>query len=124
MEKTLQILEKLTDDELVEIINIINSYDGSFENLSFFYNDDEFLENFFKTKEDAVRAFLYGDGIRAYNSDYVKFNAYGNVEAVYIGNLAKEIREDYLYDIASWLTGNTGYISIGADFDDKNENAC
>lgn len=63
-----------------ELICAINSYDGSLDELSYYYNDDDFFNMMFGTNVlDAVRAVCYGD--YNYSDDYVRFDAYGNLES-------------------------------------------
>lgn len=60
--------------------NLINCFNGSLEYLEVFENDEEFFKIFFKDNIlEAVRSVCYGD--YNYNDDYVKFNAYGNLES-------------------------------------------
>lgn len=72
----------MNDGELLkQTVNELNSWDGSFENLQFYENDEDFFETYFQGKPmEAVRATHYGD--YRYNDDYVKFNGYGNLESM------------------------------------------
>ena len=64
-----------------DLVCAINSYDGSLDEISYYYNDDDFFAMAFGTNVlDAVRAVCYGD--YNYSDDYVRFNAYGNLESV------------------------------------------
>ena len=68
-------------EETFELVNIINSYDGSMPCIEYFYNDEEFFNIFFGINTmDAVRAVCFGD--YRYNDDFVKFDGYGNLESV------------------------------------------
>lgn len=72
--------DSITTDELIEMVRECISYDGSFEDLDYFENDEYFFNDFFQGKVDeAVRAVCYGD--YNYMDDYVKFNAYGNLDS-------------------------------------------
>lgn len=76
------LLEYLKDntDTLRELVNEANSYDGSLEDYVYYENDEYFFNEFFNNAvDDAVRAICYGD--YNYMDDYVKFNAYGNLES-------------------------------------------
>ena len=67
-------------DMAYELICAINSYDGSLDDIYYYYNDDDFFAMAFGTNVlDAVRAVCYGD--YKYSDDYVKFDAYGNLES-------------------------------------------
>ena len=63
-----------------DLVCAINSYDGSLDEISYYYNDDDFFAMAFGTNVlDAVRAVCYGD--YNYSDDYVRFDAYGNLES-------------------------------------------
>lgn len=63
----------------MDLVNEINGYDGSLENLYFQENDEEFFNAYFENKPmEAVRATTYGD--YNYTDEYVIFNAYGNLD--------------------------------------------
>lgn len=67
-------------DMAYELICVINSYDGSLDDIYYYYNDDDFFAMAFGTNVlDAVRAVCYGD--YKYSDDYVRFDAYGNLES-------------------------------------------
>lgn len=96
------IVDEITIDELGNILNDINSWDGSFEELRFEPNDEDFFNTYFENNVDeAVRAVCYGD--YNYTDEYVRFNAYGNLESLdewqvenEITSNATEIIERYL----------------------------
>lgn len=65
---------------LKDITREINGYDGSLDWLDYFENDEYFFKDmFYNRPEEAVRAVCYGD--YNYTDDYVKFNAYGNLDS-------------------------------------------
>ena len=67
-------------EEVFELVNIINSYDGSMPYIEYFYNDEEFFNIFFGINTiDAVRAVCFGD--YKFEDEFVKFNAYNNLES-------------------------------------------
>jgi hypothetical protein len=67
-------------EEIFELVNIINSYDGSMPYIEYFYNDEEFFNIFFGINTmDAVRAVCFGN--YNYSNEFVKFNAYNNLES-------------------------------------------
>jgi hypothetical protein len=96
------IVDEITFDELGNILNDINSWDGSFEELRFEPNDEDFFNTYFENRVDeAVRAVCYGE--YNYTDEYVRFNAYGNLESFdewqvenEITSYATEIIERYL----------------------------
>lgn len=96
------IVDEITIDELGNILNDINSWDGSFEELRFEHNDEDFFNTYFANRiDEAIRAVCYGD--YNYTDEYVRFNAYGNLESLdewqvenEITSNATEIIERYL----------------------------
>lgn len=93
--------EMLTYDnveKLLSIVREINSYNGRFDDIDYWENDEEFFNCFFQCKPmEAARAVYYGD--YNYMDDYVKFNAYGNLESANNFKLIDDFR-DYIDDIA------------------------
>ena len=101
MEKFEQLKNEVTFEELQEMLYDCISYDGSFEDLDYRENDEDFFETYFRTKDEVARAICYGD--YNYTDDFVRFNAYGNLESASkyqveeeIGNYREEIIEHYL----------------------------
>ena len=101
MEKFEQLKNEITFEELQEMLYDCISYDGSFEDLDYRENDEEFFEDYFRTKHEVARAICYGD--YNYMDDFVRFNAYGNLESASeyqveeeIENYREEIIEHYL----------------------------
>ena len=94
------------DDNLtMEIISELNGQNGCLENYSFYENDEEFFEIFFYNKPmEAVRSSFYGD--YRFNDDYVRFNAYENLESFnYISDIV-----DY-EEVLEAIIDNSQYIS-------------
>lgn len=70
-----------TVEQLELMVREMNAWDGSFENLAVYENDDEFFQIYFESKVmEAVRAVSFGD--YNYLDDYVRFNGYGNIESL------------------------------------------
>lgn len=94
--------EELTIEELQQMARDVNSYDGSLDYLDYYENDEYFFKEMFGDKVDeAVRAVCYGD--YNYTDDYVRFNAYGNLDSCNqwdyekdIEDSAEEILENYI----------------------------
>lgn len=109
-----KIKEYLQENEevLMEIVNEINSYDGSLDWLEFYENDDDFIENMFKTKRDAVRAVCFGN--YNYADDFIKFNGYGNLES-YSEYQVIEKMKSYIDDIIDRLFELKDDININDD---------
>jgi len=107
-------LIKNDHDLAIELIESINSYDGSFEEMEMFAFNDEFFETFFDNPADAARATQFGE-IQSWNDEYIGFNGYGN--------LISKSRYEYGADcadmadeIADWLIDN-GTNHINADLE-------
>lgn len=69
----------LENEDLLEIVREINSYNGGLEWLDYWENDEEFFEVFFDNPMKVARAVCYGS--YNYSDEYVKFDAYGNLES-------------------------------------------
>lgn len=97
----IELLENLTDSELMSIFRDCNSYDGSFDFADYYENDEDFFNLFFENKPDeAVRAVCYGD--YRYSDDFVRFNAYGNLES-FNGYDVKEAAREYIAELADYI---------------------
>lgn len=84
--------EELSIDELKEMSRDVNCYDGRLDFLDYYENDEYFFRDFFGDKVDeAVRAVCYGN--YEYMDDYVRFNAYGNLDSCSEYEYEKEIEE-------------------------------
>lgn len=101
MERLEQLKNEITFEELQEMLYDCIGYDGSFEDLDYRENSEYFFEDYFATKDEVARAVCYGD--YNYMDDFVKFNAYGNLESASkyqveeeIENYREEIIEHYL----------------------------
>lgn len=82
MEKDLkfeELKESITFEELNEMLRDCIGYDGSFEDLDYWENDEEFFDCMFADKMEIVRALSYGN--YNYMDAYVKINAYGNIDS-------------------------------------------
>lgn len=88
----------LDASQLREMTFEVNGYDGSLENLEVYENEDYFFNTYFNDNViEAVRAVSFGD--YNYSDDYVKFNAYGNLESLSEYEYA-ELLDDYADEIA------------------------
>lgn len=89
--------ENFTIDELREMVGEVNSWNGGLDYLNYQENDEEFFNTYFYNKPDeAVRATYYGN--YNYMDDYVRFNAYGNLESCSELEYEKEL-ENYKEEI-------------------------
>lgn len=84
-------IRNLSFEELLNLAQDIESYNGALEGWRI--NDKEFFDCYFDGDTlGAVRAVCYGD--YQYSDDYVKFDAYGNLES---GN-QWDVQEDILLE--------------------------
>ena len=68
-------------EELRNVVSEINSWNGCLDWLEFWENDEYFFELFYSGINglEIARAIYYGN--YRYNEDYVRINAYGNLES-------------------------------------------
>lgn len=80
-------------EELRDVVNEINGWNGNLDWLRFEYNDEEFFELFYSGKNglEIARAIYYGD--YRYNDDYVRINAYGNLESYTEDEMIEEMKD-------------------------------
>lgn len=72
--------EHFTVEELIEMANDVNAWNGELEDLRYYENDEWFFKDMFSDNiDEAVREICYGN--YNYTDDYVKWNAYGNLES-------------------------------------------
>lgn len=87
---------ELTASERIAIFNeFCIEYGDSDNQLNSF--DEEFFEMAFSNPMDAARATFFGN-IQSWSDEYIRFNAYGNLESLSEYDALKEI-EDYLEEI-------------------------
>ena len=68
-------------DTLRDAVNELNSWNNCLDYLIVYENDEEFFDMFFANNPaEVARAIYYGDF--NYNDEYIKFNAYGNLETL------------------------------------------
>lgn len=87
---------------LRDVVNEINGWNGNLDWLRFEYNDEEFFELFYSGKNglEIARAICYGD--YNYNDDYVRINAYGNLESYTEYEMIEEMK-DFIDEIVENL---------------------
>ena len=116
-------------DTIKELVSECNSWDGSLEDYYYYENDEDFFQTFFYNKVDeAVRAVCYGS--YEYMDDYVRFNAYGNLDSCSEYQLEKELQDGVEEILDRWLelysdnnvdTYDDGFKFLIRDFYDDNE---
>ena len=97
----LELLQNLTNSELLSIFREFNSYDGAFDFVDCYENDEYFFELFFANKPmEAVRAVHFGD--YRYNDEYVRFDAYGNLKS-FDGYELEHDAQDHIEELTSYI---------------------
>jgi hypothetical protein len=67
---------------LRQLVQEVNSWDGSLDSYEVYDFDDDFFDTYFEGKpEEAARATFFGK-IQNWMDDYIRFNGYGNLESV------------------------------------------
>lgn len=80
-------------DTLQEMVNEVNSYNGALEEYRWEINDEEFYDIFFKDKMEVARAVYYGGNSYNYMEEYVRFDAYGNLETTDDYNMRRDLQD-------------------------------
>ena len=116
-----RIIEYITDienfDMTFNLVNVLNSYDGSFPEIEYFYNDEEFFDIFFGINTvDAVRAVCYGD--YKFEDEFVKYNECGHLESANKYEIMNEY-EFYKEEIADKLIAVSDECDIYIDYPDE-----
>lgn len=96
-------------ETLKDVTRELINWNGCLDYLDYFENDEYFLNEMFRSPDDAVRAVCYGD--YHYDDDLVKFNAYGNLESCSYYEYEKELEES-IDDIIENLLENYENITI------------
>ena len=80
-------------EELRDVVSEINSWNGCLDWLEFRENDEEFFELFYSEINglEIARAICYGN--YRYNEDYVRINAYGNLESYTEYEMIEEMKD-------------------------------
>ena len=98
------------DEELLNIVNEVNSYNGSLDFLAYWENDEDFFNTFFSDNPmEVARATFYGD--YKYCDPYVRFNADGNLESFNKYELIEECKY-YIDELVDGLLDCWEYIDI------------
>jgi hypothetical protein len=103
-------------DELRQIANELNSWNGCLDHLDVHENDEDFFNTYFDGNPmEAVRAAHYGS--YSYNDDYVRFDGYGNLESLTEGDMERELK-DNVDDIIDYLQEHRSHIDLPYDVEE------
>src|SRR6185312_393228 len=103
-------------EQLKEIVNELNSWDGCLDDLSCHENDEDFFNTFFENNPSgAVRATHYGE--YNYSDDYVRFNGYGNLESFNEWKY-EQLLKDSIDEIIEALLENKNNIDLDSEIEE------
>ena len=112
-------MERFGVEDLKEMVQEVNCWNGQLEDYYYYENDEYFFKEFFQDRVDeAVRATYYGE--YNYMDDYVRFNAYGNLDSCNEYEYEKEL-EDNKEEIIEAYIDNIDEMSNGELKDKVNE---
>lgn len=106
-------VEQLSGSELAELLQYINSYDGSFEVSTYYDMDsfDEFMSNY--TPSEIARMIHFGEFNP--NDDYFRFDGYGNLESLdwqEISDEAESLESDIIDCLVNYYDGDTPWADL------------
>jgi hypothetical protein len=107
---------ELTASERIAIFNEYCYEHGDADNAIHSF-DEEFFETYFSDPMEAARATFFGE-IQSWSDEYIRFNAYGNLESLSEYDALKEI-EDYLEEIFEHPDTWDDYIEDEEDEDEE-----
>lgn len=107
-------VENISGDELVELIQRVSFYDGSFED--YIYYDMEDFDEFMSshTPMEIARMICFGDYFDP-NDDYFRFNAYGNLESADWRDVVAEaeyLKDDIIIHLVTCYSGDTPWAEL------------
>lgn len=102
-------VSQLNSEDLVMLINHMNSYDGCFEDQQWYDMDEfnEFLSN--HTLYEIAQMIFYGDDFNP-NHDFFRVNAYGNLESddwYGVKAEAEDLVDDVIEHLVNYYSGDT-----------------
>ena len=107
-------VEKISDDELVELIQRMSFYDGSFDDCIYYDMEDfdEFLAG--HTPMEIAQMICFGDYFSP-NDEYFRLNAYGNLESADWPDVkleAEDLKDDIIGHLVNSYSGDTPWIEL------------
>ena len=97
-------------DTLRDVVRELDGWNGCLDYLNVYNNDEEFFDIFFANNPaEVARAIYYGDF--NYNDEYIKFNAYGNLETLSEYDYEKLLKEN-VEEVIDCLIKYVEHISI------------
>ena len=107
-------VENFSKDELVELLQHMNAYDGCFEESIYFdmAEFDDFMLNY--SPMEIAQMIFFGGGFNP-NHDYFRFNAYGNLESAYWCDVeaeAEDLKDDIIDHLVNYYDGDTPWAGL------------
>lgn len=102
-------VECLSGDDLVQLLQHMNSYDGFLDDCVYYdmYEFDDFMSN--HTPMKIAQMIFYGGNFNP-NDEYFRFNAYGNLESANWGDIvaeAEDLEEYIIGHLVNYYSGDT-----------------
>ena len=110
-------------EELRDVVNELNGWNGCLDYLEFFENDEYFFESFYSGMNglEIARAIYYGD--YNYNDDYVRINAYGNLESYTEDEIIEKMKDSIDEIVKNLIEEHDGYLYLSDDIKEIFEEA-
>ena len=107
-------VENLSNDELVELLQHMNGYDGCFDDCVYYdmAGFDEFMDGY-TPMEIAQKIFFSGDFNP--NHDFFRFNAYGNLESALWSDVeleAESLKDEIIDHLVNYYDGDTPWAGL------------
>lgn len=85
-----RLIEGLTKEQLLEIAQELNSYNGTFSQFQIFSSVEELIEMYDIKPVEVARMVYFGD-IKNWRDDYFRLNGYKNIESLTEHELNRQI---------------------------------
>lgn len=107
-------VENLSKDELVELLQYMNGYDGCFDDCVYYdmAGFDEFLDGCTPMK---IAQMIFFGGDFNPNHDFFRFNAYGNLESANWYDVeaeAEDLKDDIIDHLVNYYSGDTPWAGL------------
>ena len=110
-------------EELREVVSELNRWCGCLSWLEFWENDEEFFELFYSGMNglEIARAICHGN--YRYNDDYVRINAYGNLESYTEDEMIEKMKDTIDEIVKNLIEEHDGYLYLSDDIKEIFEEA-
>ena len=110
-------------EELRDVVNELNGWNGCLDYLEFFENDEYFFELFYSGMNglEIARAIYYGD--YNYNDDYVRIKSYGNLESYTEDEMVEKMKDSIDEIVKNLIEEHDGYLYLSDDIKEIFEEA-